>query len=157
MKLKNYTSTVPTERSVSLIEKKLIEVGADRISKIYESGHITGIVFQINKNDHPQTFKLSANTQIITDMMLKEIKKKHKETERRVREQAERTGWKLVLDDVEIQVAKILIAQREVIEVFLPYLYDFKKDQTLYQKLVLADFRVQIEDKRKGSDTVDHQ
>ena len=81
--------------------------------------------------------------------MLEEIRKPHPGTRERVREQAERTAWKLLLDWVEVQVSMIVIGRREVIEVFLPYLYDFKKDQTLYQKLVLADFRVQIEDKRQ--------
>jgi len=142
MKLKNYTSSVPAERSVALIEKKLIEVGADRISKIYEKGRISGIVFQINRNDHPQTFKLSANTPIIAEIMLAGIKKKRKETEVRVREQAERTGWKLVLDDVEIQVAKILIARREIIEVFLPYIFDLEKNVTFYEKLVESKFKL---------------
>jgi hypothetical protein len=149
MKLKNYTSSIPPERSVALIEKKLVEVGADHIAKSYEKGKLCGIVFQVNNNDHPQAFKLPANVEAITKIMLEEIKKPHPGTRERVREQAERTAWKLLLDWVEVQVSMIVIGRREVIEVFLPYLYDFKKDQTLYQKLVLADFKLQIEDKRQ--------
>ena len=45
MKLKNYTSSIPPDRSVALIEKKLVEVGADHIAKSYEKGKLCGIVF----------------------------------------------------------------------------------------------------------------
>ena len=142
MKLKNYTSSVPAERSVALIEKKLVEVGASHIAKSYENSHLSGIVFQVDNKGRPQAFKLPANVGAITEIMLEEIRKPHPGTEERVKEQAERTAWKLLLDWVEVQVSMILIGRREVIEVFLPYLYDFKKDETFYQKLVSSNFKM---------------
>ena len=143
MKLKNYTSTVPAERSIMQIEKRLVEIGASHIAKSYTGdGHLAGIMFQVNNKDHSQSFKLPANVSTISEMMLSEIKRPHPGTKNRIKEQAERTAWKLLLDWVEVQVSMILIGRREVIEVFLPYLYDFKKDETFYQKLVSSNFKM---------------
>lgn len=47
MNLKNYTSSVPVERSIMLIEKLLIDAGAININKAIEPStkEIHGIVF----------------------------------------------------------------------------------------------------------------
>ena len=142
IKLKNYTSSMPSEKSIMLIEKKLVEIGASHIAKSYEDSRLSGIMFQIQNKDRPLTFKLPANIGVVTEMMLSEIRRPRQNTKRRIEEQAERTAWRLVLDWVEVQVSMILIGRREITEVFLPYLYDFKKDETLYQKLVSSNFKM---------------
>ena len=141
MKLKYYTSLISPEKSIIQIEKKLVEIGASHIAKSYESGHLSGIMFQVQNKDRPMSFKLPANVGLVTDMMLSDIKRPRCGTENRIREQAERTAWKLLLDWVEVQASMILIGRREVVEVFLPYLYDFQKDETLYQKLISGGFK----------------
>lgn len=45
MNLKNYTSTVPVERSVAQIERRLVAHGAHDILKLYEEKKLTGIAF----------------------------------------------------------------------------------------------------------------
>lgn len=141
MKLKNYTSLLSPEKSIMQIEKKLVEIGALHIAKSYENGRPSGIMFQIQNKDGPRSFKLPANIKAITEIMLSKIKRPQPGTQGRIREQAERTGWKVLLDWVEVQITMILIGRREVTEVFLPYLYDFQKDETLYQKLISGGFK----------------
>ena len=141
-KLKNYTSQVPVGRSVMRIEQKLVEIGASHIAKSYEDSRLSGIMFQVNENDRPMSFKLPANVALVREMMLAEIRKPRPGTTDRIKDQAERTAWKLLLDWVEVQASMILIGRRQVTEVFLPYLYDFKKDQTLFQKLVETKFKM---------------
>lgn len=117
MNLKNYTSLVPPEKSVMQIEKRLVGIGATHIAKSYDDGELSGIMFQINQNGRPISLK-------------------------RVREQAQRTAWKLLFDWIEVQASMILIGHREATEVFLPYMYDFKNDETLYQKLSASNFKM---------------
>ena len=51
MNIKNYTSSVPVERSVMLIEHQLSRAGAQTISKWYdENKDLAGISFQIVTN-----------------------------------------------------------------------------------------------------------
>jgi len=125
-----------------LIEKRLVEIGASHIAKSYENGHLSGIMFQVTDKDRPLAFKLPANVNLVKQMMVAEVQRPRRGTVDRIENQAERTAWKLLLDWVEVQSSMILIGRREVTEVFLPYLYDFKKDETLYQKLVASGFKL---------------
>lgn len=142
MNLKNYTSGVSPEKSVMLIEKRLVGIGATHIAKSYEDSKLSGVMFQINQHNRPVSFKLPANTKLITEMMLSEIKRPQRDTEKRIRDQVQRTAWKLLLDWVDVQASMITIGRREATEVFLPYMYDFKNEETLYQKLQASNFKM---------------
>lgn len=138
MNLKNYTSTVPAERSIMKIEKRLVEIGASHIAKSYDRQILSGIIFQVDN----VTYRLPAYVDRIEEMMLKQIKRPQSDTKVRILHQASRTGWKLLLDWVEVQTTLILIGRRQVVEVFLPYVYDFQKDRTFYQQLVETKFKM---------------
>lgn len=75
MKLKNYTSKVPFQKSVSIIEDYLIKMGASHISKSYQDSILMGIMFQIIQEGFPVIIKLPANVKAVEDEMLSEIKK----------------------------------------------------------------------------------
>lgn len=136
MNLKNYTSSVPTERSVSMIEHCLVRAGAQHIAKTFdEKGNLGGIIFQIPVNTFPVTFRLPARWESCFKVMWDEVRKPRKGTEEKIRDQAQRTAWKLLSEWVEIQLSMIKLDQAEVIEVFLPYAYDVNKNQTYFEKL----------------------
>ena len=75
------------------------------------------------------------------DVMMKEVRKPRPGTEQRIREQAQRTAWKLLYDSVAVQISLIMIDQVEVVEVVLPYYYDPTKDQTRFEKLKSGGFK----------------
>lgn len=142
MNLKNYTSSVPVERSVSYIDHDLVRAGATHIAKWYDTeGNLDGLMFQITSNQVPMSFRLPARWKKCFDLMMKEIKKPRPETEQRVREQSQRTAWKLLYDSVSVQISLIMIDQVEIVEVFLPYYYDPQKDQTLFERLKAGGFK----------------
>lgn len=141
MNLKNYTSTVSPAQSVSRIEKCLVEIGATNISKSYNNGDLTGIIFQIQDEAYPCVFKLPANVKAVEEQFLAQVKRPRKGTLAQVKQQAERTAWKLLLDWVEVQMSLVLISRRKVIEVFLPYVYNFQTDQTFYERLEQGGFK----------------
>jgi hypothetical protein len=58
----------------------------------------------------------------------------------KIKEQSERTAWKLLSDWVDIQMSLIELDQVELIEVFMPYLYDVAKDQTFFEKMKAEGF-----------------
>jgi hypothetical protein len=141
-KLKNYTSQVPASRSVAQIEERLVQIGAKHIAKSYEGQRLVGIIFQIDDGERPLAFKLPANVELVTKIMLEGVKKSRAGTQARIEQQAERTAWKLLLDWVEVETSRVLIGRRKVVEVFLGYLYDFRADQTLYERLAANDFKM---------------
>lgn len=129
IKLKNYTSTVSPQRSVSLIEEALLKIGATHIAKSYDNGELL-------------IFKVEARHHAIAELLLSGIKKMHKDTRARLEEQARRTAWKLLLDGIQVKAAEIMLERRNPIEVFLPYVYDMQNDQTLFQKLEASKFKM---------------
>lgn len=135
MKLKNYT-----RRSVAAIEKILVDIGATYIVKVYEKNRLSGITFQVDYEGKPMLFKLPANIQAIEDIMKSEIKKPRENTQSRIKDQAQRTAWKLLLDWVSVQASMVLIGRRNIIEVFLPYFYDKQQNRTFYEYLQQSKF-----------------
>ena len=64
-------------------------------------------------------------------------------------EQARRTGWRILKDWVDSQIALMEIELVRIHEVFLPYMYDDKTGKTLFETLEARDFNLQLEDKTK--------
>jgi len=136
MALKNYTSTVPANLSISLIEAKLAANGATKILKEYsEDGKVESIAFtkQINGLEIP--FKLPARIEKCQTILKSFVKKPRADTLKRIEQQAQRTAWKIIYDWVDVQMSLIELAQAEFMQVFLPYVYDYSKEQTYFEKL----------------------
>lgn len=132
MNLKNYTSTVAAASSITRIEKRLVEIGAKNINKQYEGGVLIGIQFLIDVNNNTVAFSLPAKVDTVYKVMWGEIKKPVKGTQERVRDQAERTAWKIIADWVDVQASMIYLEQAEVMQVFMPYAL-IRGGQTFYE------------------------
>lgn len=141
-KLKNYTSGVAAEKSISEIEGLLVRAGATAVSKFYEDQRLAGFIFQIPYNGIPLTFKLPSNPKAVQRVMMAGIKKKQKGTEKRVADQSERTAWALLRDWVHTQLSMIKMEQAEALQVFLPYSYNGDTDTTLFDKVKSGGFKL---------------
>lgn len=142
MNLKNYTSSVPVINSIARIEHRLAQAGATHIAKSYNKERPIGMIFQIPINNVPLTFKLPAKAEKVYDYMIKQrAKPPKKEQLETIRLQADRTAWKILADWIDIQVSIVQIDQAEPTEVFLSYLYDSKRDQTLFDKMKETNFK----------------
>jgi len=143
MALKNYTSTIPAARSVLYIETKLVANGARKIQKEFSvDGRLTGIAFIIEVAGREIPFKLPARVGECEKVLLSMLAPKALEqTRKKVPEQAERTAWKILSDWVEAQMAMIELAQVELMEVFLPYVYDIAREKTFFESLKLNGFK----------------
>lgn len=141
MNLRNYTSTMPVEKSTAAIERLLVDAGATHISRAYENKILTGFVFVIEVAGKPISFKLPANPAVIKDMMMKGIKKEHSGTRQRIQEQSERTAWKLLHDWVHCQISLIQMGQADPAQVFLSYAYNPAIKKTFYELLKENGFK----------------
>jgi len=133
--IKNYTSRVPPERSISHIENALVAHGAKNILKNYDSGRLTGFAFIVEGNGRDIPFKIPARVDRVEKRLREAVKKPRNGTMDRITDQAERTAWKILADWVDIQMALVDLDQVEIIEVFLPYAWDAFKKQTLFDKV----------------------
>jgi len=140
--LKNYTSTIGSGRSISWIEDKLARHGARQILKEYTAdGRVASISFIIYSNGIELPFHLPARIAACEKVLRGEIRRPRSDTYKKVSEQAERTAWKILADWVDAQMAMVELSQVDIIEVFLPYLFDRQHKQTFYESLQARGFQ----------------
>lgn len=132
--IKNYTSQVPVNRSVQHIEDRLVKHGAQNILKLYEEKKLVGIAFIVSVNGEGVPFRLPARVDRVRKQMAGSVRRPRSGTMSRIEEQAARTAWKLLSDWVDIQMSLIELGQVELVEVFMPYIYDHSKGMTLFEK-----------------------
>lgn len=124
MNLKNYTSGVPVSKTIARIEEILASMGAKTIGKNYESGKVHSITFQLPINGRDYLIRLPAKPEAVYDALRKEVKRPHNGTLDRLKDQAERTAWKIQQDWLEIELTNIQLNQKEPLQAFLSYLWD---------------------------------
>jgi hypothetical protein len=132
-KIKNYTSQVPVERTISQIESALIKIGVSKIEKTYTDGFADGIIFSITILQEIK-FKIPANIDAARDI-LREIPEYRRKPKDWLNAQSRRTAWRLIYDWVSVQVAMVMLRQADAMEVFLPYAYNQKDGKTFYKRL----------------------
>ena len=140
--IKNYTSEVPASRSVLRIEEQLMKHGAKNIMKIIEQQKLIGIAFIIPIGGVDTPFRLPARIDRVELQLKKLIKRPRKGTLSKVSEQAARTAWKILADWVDIQMALVELDQAEFGEVFLPYMYDYQKEETFFDKMKASGYKM---------------
>lgn len=140
--IKNYTSQVTVEKSIQKIENRLIACGANIVTKTANMGKINGISFVMNVNGSDIPFRLPARINNVEKKLLSLMSRPRTGTKKRILEQAERTAWKLLADWIDVQMSLIELDQAEFAEVFMPYMYDYKKEQTLFERIKSDGFKL---------------
>jgi hypothetical protein len=155
MFLKNYTSDVPVSESIHRIEKVLLQCGVTGIMKEYGVNQkVIAITFRITgPNGLPQMVRLPAYEDRATDALFRDyageegVSKDGQSVDgwsrKRLKRkdfvaQGERTAWRIVKDWVEVQMSMIQLEQADVMEVFMPYLWDGKR--TYFQALKESNY-----------------
>jgi hypothetical protein len=138
MNIKNYTSSVPAEHTISQIESKLAASGASGIMKLYNpAGRVSSLVFKTELGGKSYTIRVPANIQKCFDALWKDyckrVSRPKESTKGTIMAQAERTAWRIVQEWIEIQLSMIYMNQAQFLEVFMPYVFDGKQTFFEYQ------------------------
>lgn len=145
--LKNYTTTVPWEKTVGRIESLISEMGAHAIQKDLSGGVLKAMRFAIYLpgDDKREVFvRLPADEDAVYEVLRRRAKRWTYSMEAGVREQARRTAWKIMQDWLEIQLTLIQLQRVEFLQVFLSYVWD--GESTFYDRLKTGSFK-QLEER----------
>lgn len=144
MNIKNYTSTVDASKSMARIEELLVEIGATNINKQYQNKICTGITFLLYDQQLQQTlpFHLKAQVEECFNILWKDVKRPRPDTRAITQQQANRTAWKILSDWTEVQCSMILLGQAKPLQMFLPFIYDTKTNETLFDKVSSGKFKL---------------
>lgn len=144
MPLKNYTTKISVEKTISQIEKNLAKHGASHIYKMYnDDGVPEAIAFKYTVNETQIAFKLPMEDSKVKDVFKKAVFKK--EIPKRFLndiDQARRTGWRIIKDWIDSQMALLEINLVSLDEIFLPYMYNEKLDKTMYEIMYDRNFNM---------------
>ncbi|HVT84289.1 MAG TPA: hypothetical protein VHD35_03760 [Chitinophagaceae bacterium] len=144
MNIKNYTSTVDASRSMAKIEELLVEIGATNINKQYNEKICTGITFLLFDPQLQQTlpFHLKAQVEECFTVLWQYVKRPRLDTRSAIQQQASRTAWKILCDWTEVQCTMILLGQAKPLQMFLPFMYDMKTSETLFDKITTGKVKL---------------
>jgi len=124
-KLKNYSTTISVEKTITQIEQILRLFGATEIMKSYlADGSINYLAFRIGESG----YKLPANSEGILNILYSGKKQFNTEAQQ---QQAERVAWRIIKDWIHSQLSIIQSGQAQPDQVLLPYL--FNGNQTFYE------------------------
>jgi hypothetical protein len=152
-KIKNYTSQVPVERTVFLIEAELVSIGANKIEKTYKDGFLNGIVFSINLPDGTGfSYKIPAHVDAAHEI-LRQIPAYRKKPKAWLEAQAKRTSWKIIYVWICSQIAMIQLNHVQAMQVFLPFLYDRVRGRTFYELIQGQGFQMLTDLRQPADDT----
>ena len=128
-KLKNYSTSIPAEKTISEIEKMLAGLGATTVIKEYledETVHL--LAFKVNQ----MNYKLPVNVKGVYQVMFGGKHCYHGRDSMKNREQQSyRVAWRIIKDWLHAQFSLIISGQAEPEQVLFPYAYDGKR--TLFQ------------------------
>lgn len=149
MFLKNYTSDVPVHTTIGRIEAVLIRCGATGIAKEYAPGaKVVAVTFRIDMDGKEQVVRIPANEDAVHEALWEDYcrtVRSRRKGRADFRDQAERTAWKLMQDWIEVQMSMVMMKQADVLEVFLPFVWDGKR--TFYHMLKEDGFKKMLAEK----------
>ena len=133
MAILNYTTSKSADSTIAEIQKILIKHGCRKISIDYdEDGNASNLTFTGVFKGQSVFYSLPCNFDKVHAILLKQTNDKRYNT----KEQSIRTGWRILKDWIEAQMAIVETEMVELSEVFLPYmitrggerLFDYVKD-----------------------------
>jgi hypothetical protein len=149
MYLKNYTSNVQADVTIGRIERFLVSVGINGISKKYDNGVCVALVFELEfDRDKRVNIRLPANVSACCDALWADYQKtspKGRKNREDFTVQASQTAWKLMQDWVEVQISLIALKQVDTLQVFLSYAWDGRQD--FYTRMRESGFRALLPEK----------
>lgn len=119
------------------MDQLLVEIRATKINKQYENKICTGITFLLYDHQLQQTlpFHLKAQVEECFTILWKYVKRPRPDTRELLKKQAAKTAWKILSDWTKIQCSMILSGQAKPLQIFLPFKYDTKNNETKFDKV----------------------
>lgn len=130
MAIKNYTTTINTNKTIGEIQELLRKHGATAIMTEYSNGNAIGLSFKIMTPRGELGIRLPSNTDRVLQVLKNQRKNNNKIKD--TFDQANKVAWRIIKDWIDAQMAILETEMVEMEEIFLPYMIN-NNGQTLYQ------------------------
>jgi len=139
-KLRNYTSAISVQQTLSEIDELLLANNSSGISKVFRDGEVIEIVFTIKDQDGYQlNVQISVDIESVKQVLIDEMqssrsRKIRSDSLNNIEEQAKRTAWRLQYEMLSIQMSAIKLKQMKVDQVFFANIIS-QNGTTIYSAL----------------------
>lgn len=129
MALLNYTTVVPVTRTIGIIQKLLVEAGAESITGVYAGGNPVGLSFTIQSALGRRGYTLPVQAAAVEKILADDpgMARRYKTPEH-----AHRVAWRIVKDWLEAQLALVAAEMVALDQVMLPYMHTDDDGTTVY-------------------------
>ena len=143
-RIKNFSTSISVERTVSEVERMLAKYGATKIMKEFDDeGNIKLLAFIIMTSKGELPIKLPIQVHKIMEVFKVQVNQgKLPRKYLRDKERAYRVGWRIIKDWLDAQLTLLSIEAVKIEEIFLPYIYDFNLGKTMFQAIEETGFQV---------------
>lgn len=140
MSLKNYSTKIPANQTITEIEASLIHHGATDLWKQYDgSKNITSLTFAVITEHGKIPFKLSINIEAVRQIIAEQHKKGKargiSQGQATDLEHARNVGWRILKDWMDAQMALVEVGMRKLEQVFLADIWDARTSMTYFEVL----------------------
>lgn len=142
MNLKNYTSNIPANTTISYIETYLAECGVTGVTKQFDQGVPIALYFHVEVGPRKFTIRLPARVNEVWEYLWRDYVSTRTQPRLKkddFKQQAARTAWKIQQDWVQVQMSLIKLKQADFLEVFMGFIYD--GEQSYYQRVVHNEYK----------------
>lgn len=137
--IKNYSTSIPVEKTLQEIHKMLAENGARGIATEYDDkGQIKDVFFKIILNGKELPFRLPSKPDKVYNALFAGKQGQYAYGEQR-HKNAEMIAWRICKTWLEAQITLVNLEQAKLEEVFLPY-FVTGENQTLFEKMEKDQF-----------------
>lgn len=131
MAIKNYTTTIKSEKTIAEIQQILAKHKAKAILTEYDNeGNATSLSFKVDTINGEIGIKLPVNIEKVLQVLKNQ--RKNNTQVKDTKEQALKTGWRNIKDWIDAQMALIEAEMVTIDQIFLPYMLN-NQGQTLYE------------------------
>jgi hypothetical protein len=127
----NYTTVIEPSKTAAECVARLATHGATAIGLTYDAGFPTGLQFQIDTAHGLQAYALPVNVDGTLKALQRAWRQHRIPQSKATLEQARRTGWRVIKNWLEAQLALIDAGVADMAEVMLPWM--LVDGQTVYQ------------------------
>lgn len=132
MAILNYSTSIDVNKTISEIQKILIEHKAMAILNEYDNeGNINALSFKVTTENGIRAIKLPSKVEPVLKI-LKEQKRQGKIRAKVDYEQANRVAWRIIKNWIEAQMAILETDMVKIEQIFLPYIVN-SQGKTLYE------------------------
>ena len=131
--LKDYTTKVPPEQTISEIQQLLAGHNVTAMMTEYDGRQVSSVSFRINLNGNDMSFRLPCNWRGVHEILKRPEYSRIPYAEKEA--QSIRVAWRIIKDWIDSQLAMVEVNMVTLPQVFLPYAV-MRSGQTLSEHVI---------------------